>query len=77
MKVFCLRKDIDAPDLDYLYTIGCSRKQNTVKHHYHFDVFNETIYFIMMELNIRFNEISIELISLSMVLHPKNSFELF
>ena len=64
-------------DLDCLYKIGRSREQTTIEHHYHFDVFNIVIDFIMMELNTRFNELSVELLSLSVALDPKNSFELF
>ena len=77
VKVFCSRNDIDMPDLDCLYKIGRSREQTTVEHHYHFDVFNEAIDFILMELNTRFNELSVELLSLSVALDPKNSFESF
>ena len=77
VKVFCSRNDIDIPDLDCLYKIGRSHEQTTVEHHYHFDVFNEAIDFILMELNTRFNELSVELLSLGMDLNPKNSFESF
>ena len=68
VKVFCSRNDIDMLDLDCLYKIGRSREQTTVEHHYHFDVFNEAIDFILMELNTRFNELSVELFSLSVTL---------
>ncbi|XP_042414996.1 receptor-like kinase TMK2 [Zingiber officinale] len=49
--------------------------QTTVEHHYRFDVFNAAIDFILIELNTRFNESSVELLSLSTTLAPKNSFE--
>ncbi|XP_022847532.1 uncharacterized protein LOC111370053 [Olea europaea var. sylvestris] len=49
----------------------------TIEHHYHFDIFNAAIDFQMMELDTRFNETSIELLSLSTALDPKNSFESF
>ncbi|XP_042444005.1 uncharacterized protein LOC122029119 [Zingiber officinale] len=55
--------------------IGRSRQQTTVEHHYHFDIFNAAIDFILMELNTRFNESSVKLLSLSTALDPKNSFE--
>ena len=77
MKVFCSRNDIDMLDLDCLYKIGCSREQTTIEHHYHFDVFNEVIDFVLMELNTRFNELLVELLSFSVALDPKNSFEAF
>ncbi|XP_073119619.1 uncharacterized protein [Henckelia pumila] len=75
VKVFCSRDEIDVPNLDCLYKIVRSRQQITIEHHYHFDVFNAAIDFILMELNTRFNELSVELLSLSTTLYPKNSFE--
>ncbi|XP_073120496.1 uncharacterized protein [Henckelia pumila] len=77
VKVFCTRNEIDVPNLDCLYKIGRSRQQIIVEHHYHFDVFNAAIDFILMELNTRFNESSVELLSLSTTLNPKNSFDSF
>ncbi|XP_075524545.1 uncharacterized protein LOC142556946 [Primulina tabacum] len=77
VKVFCSRNEIDMPDLDCLYKIGSSCRQTTIDHHYHFDVFNAAIDFILMELNTRFNESSVELLSLSTALDPKNSFDSF
>ncbi|XP_075481386.1 uncharacterized protein LOC142522119 [Primulina tabacum] len=77
VKVFCSRNEIDVPDLDCLYKIGRSCRQTTIEHHYHFDVFNAAIDFILMELNTRFNESSVELLSLSTALDPKNSFDSF
>ncbi|XP_047309724.1 uncharacterized protein LOC124913157 [Impatiens glandulifera] len=77
VKMFCSKNEIDVPNLDCLHKIGRSRQQNTVEHHYHFDVFNAGIDFILMELNTRFNESSVELLSLSTSLDPKNSFDSF
>lgn len=77
VKVFCSRNEIDVPGLDCLYKIGRSRRQTTIEHHYHFDVFNVAIDFILIELNTRFNESSVELLSLSTSLDPKNSFDSF
>ncbi|XP_075521536.1 uncharacterized protein LOC142554745 [Primulina tabacum] len=77
VKVFCSRNEIDVPDLDCLYKIGRCCRQTTIEHHYHFDVFNAAIDFILMELNTRFNESSVELLSLSTALDPKNSFDSF
>ena len=71
MKVFSLRSDIDVHNLDYLYKIGHPLEQTIVQNHYHFDAFNEAIDFIMLELNTRFNDLSIELFYLSVVLDPK------
>ncbi|XP_042460126.1 zinc finger MYM-type protein 1-like [Zingiber officinale] len=75
VKVCCSRNEINVPDLDCQYTIGRSRQQTTVEHHYHFNVFNVAIDSILMELNTRFNESSMELLSLSTTLDPKNSFD--
>ncbi|XP_073120494.1 uncharacterized protein [Henckelia pumila] len=77
VKVFCTRNEIDVPNLDCLYKIGRSHQQIIVEHHYHFDVFNAAIDFILMELNTRFNESSVKLLSLSTTLDPKNSFDSF
>ncbi|XP_052189909.1 uncharacterized protein LOC127799726 [Diospyros lotus] len=64
---------------DSFYKVSpcCFRDQIIVEHHYHFDVFNETIDFILMELNTRFNDTLVELLSLSATLDPRNSFESF
>ncbi|XP_073131498.1 uncharacterized protein [Henckelia pumila] len=77
VKMFCSRNEIEVRDLDSSYKLGHSRQQTTVEHHYHFDVFNAAIDFILMELNTRFNESSVELLYLSTALDPKNSFASF
>ncbi|XP_052185253.1 uncharacterized protein LOC127796889 [Diospyros lotus] len=77
VKDFCSRHNIDIPDLNSSYMIGCCRDETTVEHHYHFDVFNEAIDFVLMELSTRFNDKSVELLSLSVALDPRNSFESF
>ncbi|XP_042401473.1 zinc finger MYM-type protein 1-like [Zingiber officinale] len=76
---FCSKHDVYIPDFDSSYRVGRSRGREypTVEHHYHFDVFNKAIDFLLMELNTRFNETSVELLSLSAALDPKNSFESF
>lgn len=79
VKSFCSKYDVDIPDLDSFYKVGPCRSydQITVEHHYHFDVFNEIIDFVLMELNTRFNDTSVKLLSLNATLDPKNSFESF
>lgn len=62
------------PDLKGLYNNDPSSDVPTIEHYYHFDIFSETIYFAMIELNIRSNDISVELLSFSAILDPKNSF---
>lgn len=74
---FCARNDITIPNLKGLYNTGRSNVETTVEHFYHYDVFNEAIDFVMMELSTRFNDISVELLSLSAALDPKNSFRSF
>ncbi|XP_022864673.1 uncharacterized protein LOC111384597 [Olea europaea var. sylvestris] len=79
VKCFCSKNDIHVPDFNGSYMVGRSRDReyHTIEHHYHFDIFNTTIDFQIMELDTRFNETSLELLSLSTALDPKNSFESF
>ncbi|XP_022853547.1 uncharacterized protein LOC111374996 [Olea europaea var. sylvestris] len=77
MKIFFLRNDVDIPYLNSFYKIGCPREEVTLEHHYHFNVFNEAIDFQLMEINTRFNELLVELLSLTIALDPRNSFESF
>ncbi|XP_022880653.1 zinc finger MYM-type protein 1-like [Olea europaea var. sylvestris] len=79
VKCFCSKNDIHVPDFDASYMVGrsCGREYPTVEHHYHFDIFNAAIDFLMMELDTRFNETSLELLSLSAALDQKDSFESF
>ncbi|XP_022883564.1 uncharacterized protein LOC111400380 [Olea europaea var. sylvestris] len=77
VKTLCLRNDADIPDLNSFYKIYRPREEVTLEGHYHFNVFNEAIDFQMMELNTRFNELSVELLSLTVALDPRNSFESF
>ncbi|XP_073138886.1 uncharacterized protein [Henckelia pumila] len=76
---FCSKHDVYVPDFNSSYRVGHSRGREypTVEHHYHFDVFNKAIDFLLMELSTRFNETSVELLSLTSALDPKNSFESF
>ncbi|XP_061360405.1 uncharacterized protein LOC133304388 [Gastrolobium bilobum] len=72
--------EIDVPDFDAQYIEGCGRRQHeqiTIEHHYHFDIFNSTINFQLQELNRRFNEQTMELLSLSSSLDPKNGYKAF
>ncbi|XP_022866733.1 uncharacterized protein LOC111386498 [Olea europaea var. sylvestris] len=79
VKIFCSKHDIEIPDLESFYKIGPYRShdQITIERYHHFNVFNETIDFIMMELNTRFNDISTELLTHSAALDPKKSLESF
>jgi hypothetical protein len=46
-----------------------------VKHHYHFDIFNAAIDFQLQELDNRFGERTIELLTLSSALNPNNAYK--
>ncbi|XP_061348230.1 uncharacterized protein LOC133293657 [Gastrolobium bilobum] len=72
--------EIDIPDLDAQYIEGRGRQQHdqiTIEHHCHFDIFNSTIDFQLQELDRRFTEQTIELLSLSSSLDPKNGYKAF
>ncbi|XP_038722047.1 uncharacterized protein LOC120014198 [Tripterygium wilfordii] len=80
VKLFCTKHDIDIPDMGGRYRVrrSCQRQDPiTIEHYYHFDVFNEVIDFQLMELNSRFNEKSVELLTLSSALDPSDSFKAF
>ena len=70
------------PDMNALYKIGtrCSfqkRDDITAEHHYQFDLFNDTIDYQLEELNTRFSEGTIELLTLSSGLGSSNDFKAF
>jgi hypothetical protein len=46
-------------------------------HHYHFDIFNTTIDFQLQELDSRFGEKAMELLTLSFTLNPKDAYKSF
>jgi hypothetical protein len=77
---FSKKFEIDIPDLGARYVKGRGRLQRdhiTVEHHYHFDVFNATIDFQLQELNFRFGERAIELLTLSSALDPNDAYKSF
>ncbi|KAH9659990.1 TTF-type domain-containing protein [Citrus sinensis] len=49
----------------------------TVEHYYHYDIFNTVIDFQLMELNNRFTEQTLELLTLSSALNPIDAFKSF
>ena len=72
--------EIDIPDLSAQYVEGRSRKKRdhvTVEHHYHFDIFNATIDVQLQELDNRFGEQPIELLTLCSALDPKDAYKSF
>ncbi|XP_059635467.1 uncharacterized protein LOC132277645 [Cornus florida] len=79
---FYNRHNIDIPDLTSRYVEGtgrhCQQQDNiTVEHHYHFDIFNSVIDLQLMELNHRFNNEVVELLTFSSALDPSDSFKSF
>ncbi|CAM8951655.1 unnamed protein product [Rhodiola kirilowii] len=73
---------LEMPNMDAAYSMGtgrgCQRHDVvTNEHYYHFDVFNVIIDVQLMKLHDRFTEQSIELLTLSSALDPKNQFKKF
>jgi len=58
-------------------TSHCHQQDHTtIEHHYHFDIFNSTIDF-QLELEHKFTDGVVELLSLSSALHPSGNFRSF
>ncbi|KAL5760967.1 hypothetical protein ACOSQ2_019805 [Xanthoceras sorbifolium] len=77
---FYKRHDIDIPNMGERYMKGtrrsCQQRNNiTVEHYYHFNIFNAVIDFHLMELNNRFTEKIVELLTLSEALNPIYGFK--
>ncbi|XP_025647734.1 uncharacterized protein [Arachis hypogaea] len=80
VKDFCEKHEIEVPNMSaqYVFRRGRSRQPSvTVEHHYRIDVFLATIDSQIQELNSRFNEQTIELLTLSCALDPKDNFKSF
>jgi hypothetical protein len=77
---FSKKAEIDIPDLSGYYIEGRGRNQKnhiTVEHYYYFDIFNTTIDFQLQELDSRFGEKAMKLLTLSSALNPKNAYKSF
>jgi hypothetical protein len=77
---FSKKAEIDIPDLSGHYIEGRGRNQKnhiTVEHYYHFDIFNTTIDFQLQELDSRFGEKAMKLLTLSFALNPKDAYKSF
>ncbi|XP_059448304.1 uncharacterized protein LOC132179583 [Corylus avellana] len=77
---FCKKSEIDIPDLSARYIEGRGRNQKNyirVEHHYHFDIFNTAIDFQLQELDSRFGEKAMELLTLISALDPKDAYKSF
>ncbi|QHN95323.1 Zinc finger MYM-type protein [Arachis hypogaea] len=80
VKDFCEKHEIEVPNMSAQYVFGRGRSRQpsvTVEHHYRIDVFLATIDSQIQELNSRFNEQIIELLTLSCALDPKDNFKSF
>ncbi|XP_072078121.1 uncharacterized protein [Arachis hypogaea] len=80
VKDFCEKHEIEVPNMSAQYIFGRGRSRQpsvTVEHHYRIDVFLATIDSQIQELNSRFNEQTIELLTLSCALDPKDNFKSF
>jgi hypothetical protein len=77
---FSKKFEIDIPDLSTRYIEGRGRNQwnhITVEHNYHFDIFNAAIDFQLQELNCRFSERAVKLLTLSSALDPNDGYKSF
>ncbi|XP_029148846.1 uncharacterized protein [Arachis hypogaea] len=80
VKNFCEKHEIEVLNMSAQYVFGRGRSRQpsvTVEHHYRIDVFLTTIDSQIQELNSRFNEQTIELLTLSCALDPKDNFKSF
>ena len=80
---FCEQHEIDIPDLNarYTKTLGRYRHQDealtTIEHHLRIDIFTIAIDFQLQEVNSRFCELIIDLLTLGSALNPKDAFRSF
>ncbi|XP_050368880.1 uncharacterized protein LOC126786972 [Argentina anserina] len=77
---FSNKFEVDVLDLDAPYFEGQSRRRKrdiTLEHHFHFDIFVAAIDAQLQELDCRFGESALELLTLSSGLDPRNSYNSF
>jgi hypothetical protein len=77
---FSQKFKIDILDLGTYYVKSRCRFQwdhITKEYHYHLDIFNATINFHLQELNFRFDERAMELLTLSLTLDLNNAYKSF
>jgi hypothetical protein len=77
---FSKKSEINILDLNAHYIQGRCRNQKNhiiMEHHYHFDIFNTIIDFQLQELDNRFDEKAMELLTLSFALNPKDAYKSF
>ncbi|KAI9177331.1 hypothetical protein LWI28_013753 [Acer negundo] len=74
--------EVDIPNMNSRHMEGtkrsCQQKDNiTIEHYYHFSIFIVVIDYQLIELNTRFSEQTMELLTLSMALSPVDVFKSF
>ncbi|KAK4286433.1 hypothetical protein QN277_002989 [Acacia crassicarpa] len=77
---FCIKHDIDIPDIESALALqGRTKRRGTVTHLHHFkvDIFYAVIDTQLQELNDRFSEVSSNLLECMSCLNPYNSFLAF
>nr|KJB72592.1 hypothetical protein B456_011G186900 [Gossypium raimondii] len=77
---FCETWELDFPDMNVQYIVGCSynkKEDVTVEHHYQVDIFFATIDTQLQELKSRFYENVAELLTFTTALDHKELFKLF
>jgi hypothetical protein len=77
---FSKKSEINIPDLNAHYIQSRGHNQNnhiTMEYHYHFDIFNTIIDFQLQELDNRFGEKAMKLLTLSSALNPKDAYKSF
>ncbi|XP_024632958.1 zinc finger MYM-type protein 1-like [Medicago truncatula] len=83
VRYFCVRHAIEIPDLDDLHSttrFGRSRLEEnlvTIEHYFRVEIFFTTIDKQLQELNSRFSEEAMDLLTLSCALTPKDSYKAF
>jgi hypothetical protein len=77
---FCNKHEIEIPNFGarYIKVRGCRQWDHiTVEHHYHFDIFNAAIDCQLQELDNRFGERTMELLTLSSALDSSDDYKSF
>ncbi|KAK8328803.1 hypothetical protein V6Z11_A11G275100 [Gossypium hirsutum] len=80
VKAFCEKHNIEVPDMDSPYVVKHDCHQHVdfnVEHHYRVEIFNAAIDSRLLEINSRFNEQTIDLLTLRSALDPKDAYKSF
>ncbi|KAK8361163.1 hypothetical protein V6Z12_A03G020600 [Gossypium hirsutum] len=80
VKAFCEKYYIEVLEMDSPYVANHGHHQHidfNMEHHYQVEIFNAAIDSQLLELNSKFNELAIDLLTLSSVLDPKDAYKSF